>query len=41
MLEAQQRVISLDPQASTVNVNADWGGVQATRLMADLIAAEA
>ena len=40
MLEAQQRVISLDPQAPTVNVNADWGGVQATRMMAERIAAE-
>jgi vanillate O-demethylase monooxygenase subunit len=40
MLEAQQRVISLDPQASTVNVNADWGGVQAMRMMAEMIAAE-
>lgn len=41
MLEAQQRVISLDPAAPTVNVHADWGGVQATRMMAELIAAEA
>jgi vanillate monooxygenase len=40
MLEAQQRVISLDPQAPTVNVHADWGGVQATRMMAEMIAAE-
>jgi phenylpropionate dioxygenase-like ring-hydroxylating dioxygenase large terminal subunit len=40
MLEAQQRVISLDPTAGTVNVPADWGGVQATRMMAELIAAE-
>jgi vanillate O-demethylase monooxygenase subunit len=41
MLEAQQRVISLDPTTPTVNVNADWGGVQATRMMAELIASEA
>ena len=41
MLEAQQKNIELDPSASTVNVHADWGGVQATRLMAELIAAEA
>jgi hypothetical protein len=34
-------VISLDPSAPTVNVNADWGGVQATRMMAEMIAAEA
>ena len=41
MLEAQQRNIGLDPQAGTVNVHADWGGVQATRMMEQLIAAEA
>jgi phenylpropionate dioxygenase-like ring-hydroxylating dioxygenase large terminal subunit len=41
VLEAQQRNIELDPSASTVNVNADWGGVQAMRMMERLIAAEA
>ena len=41
VLEAQQRNIELDPRASTVNVNADWGGVQAMRMMERLIANEA
>jgi vanillate monooxygenase len=40
ILEAQQRCIELDPEASTVNVHADWGGVQARRLMARLIEQE-
>ncbi|HVA12541.1 MAG TPA: aromatic ring-hydroxylating dioxygenase subunit alpha [Stellaceae bacterium] len=40
MLEAQQRNIALDPVASTVNVHADWGGVQAMRMMEQMIAAE-
>ncbi|MGH7035381.1 MAG: Rieske 2Fe-2S domain-containing protein [Stellaceae bacterium] len=41
ILEAQQRSIELDEAAPQVNVQADWGGVQARRLMAELIAAEA
>ena len=41
MLEAQQKNIEIDPAAPTVNVNADWGGVQATRMIERLIAAEA
>jgi vanillate O-demethylase monooxygenase subunit len=41
ILEAQQRNISLAPEASTVNVHGDWGGVQATRMMSEMIAAEA
>jgi vanillate monooxygenase len=40
ILEAQQRCIELDPEAPTVNVHADWGGVQARRLMARLIEQE-
>lgn len=40
MLEAQQKNIDFDPAAPTVNVNADWGGVQATRMIERLIAAE-
>jgi vanillate O-demethylase monooxygenase subunit len=40
MLEAQQRNIELDPHAGTVNVNADWGGVQAVRMMERLIVDE-
>jgi vanillate O-demethylase monooxygenase subunit len=41
ILEAQQRSIELNEAAPQVNVNADWGGVQARRLMDQLIAAEA
>jgi phenylpropionate dioxygenase-like ring-hydroxylating dioxygenase large terminal subunit len=41
ILEAQQRCIALDPEAPTVNVHADWGGVQARRLMDRLMADEA
>jgi phenylpropionate dioxygenase-like ring-hydroxylating dioxygenase large terminal subunit len=40
MLEAQQRVVEIDPAAATVNVNADWGSVQMRRLLAQLIAEE-
>ena len=40
ILEAQQQIIALDPETATVNVNADWGGVQATRMMEQLIGAE-
>jgi len=40
ILEAQEKCIALDPNAPTVNVNADWGGVQARRLMSQLIAEE-
>lgn len=40
ILEAQQRCIELDPDAPTVNVQADWGGVQARRLMTRLIEQE-
>jgi phenylpropionate dioxygenase-like ring-hydroxylating dioxygenase large terminal subunit len=41
ILEAQQRNIELDPSAPIVSVNADWGGVQAMRMMDQLIGAEA
>ena len=41
ILEAQQRTIDLDETAPTINVNADWGGVQARRLMDQLIRSEA
>ncbi len=41
ILEAQQRSIELDHDAPQVNVHADWGGVQARRLMDQLIRAEA
>ena len=41
MLEAQQSVIELAPDAPTLNVHADWGGVQARRLVTQLIAGEA
>jgi vanillate O-demethylase monooxygenase subunit len=40
ILEAQQRCIALDPDAPTVNVHADWGGVQARRLVAALLQQE-
>jgi phenylpropionate dioxygenase-like ring-hydroxylating dioxygenase large terminal subunit len=40
ILEAQQSCIALDPDAPTVNVNADWGGVQARRLVASLLEEE-
>ena len=41
ILEAQQKNIELDYDSPQVNVNADWGGVQARRLMDQLIKAEA
>jgi phenylpropionate dioxygenase-like ring-hydroxylating dioxygenase large terminal subunit len=41
ILEAQERCIALDPDAPTVNVHADWGGVQARRLIAALLKQEA
>jgi phenylpropionate dioxygenase-like ring-hydroxylating dioxygenase large terminal subunit len=41
ILEAQQRNIELKPDAPTLNVHADWGGVQARRLMDQLIQQEA
>jgi vanillate O-demethylase monooxygenase subunit len=41
ILEAQEKCIALDPAAPTVNVQADWGGVQARRLTGQLIAEEA
>ncbi len=41
ILEAQQRCITLDPAAPTVNVHGDWGGVQARRMVAALIENEA
>jgi len=40
ILEAQQTCIALDPAAPTVNVHADWGGVQARRLVAQLLDSE-
>ncbi len=40
ILEAQQRNIELDYDAPQVNVHADWGGVQARRLMDRLIQQE-
>jgi vanillate O-demethylase monooxygenase subunit len=40
ILEAQQKIIELDPASPTVNVQADWGGVQARRLMAQLLESE-
>jgi phenylpropionate dioxygenase-like ring-hydroxylating dioxygenase large terminal subunit len=40
ILEAQERCIALDPTAPTVNVQGDWGGVQARRLMDALIERE-
>jgi vanillate O-demethylase monooxygenase subunit len=41
MLEAQQRIIDLDPAAPTVDVRGDVGGLQARRIVERLIAAEA
>jgi phenylpropionate dioxygenase-like ring-hydroxylating dioxygenase large terminal subunit len=41
ILEAQQRNIELKPEAPTLNVHADWGGVQARRLLDQLIQQEA
>jgi len=41
MLEAQQRTIELAPDAPTINVHGDWGGVQARRLVAQLVDDEA
>jgi phenylpropionate dioxygenase-like ring-hydroxylating dioxygenase large terminal subunit len=40
ILEAQQKNIALDDDAPQVNVHADWGGVQARRLMDQLIKQE-
>ncbi len=40
MLEAQQASIDLAPDAATVNVHGDWGGVQARRMVERLIADE-
>ena len=40
MLEAQQRTIELDPLAPTLNVTGDWGGVQARRMVGELIDTE-
>jgi vanillate O-demethylase monooxygenase subunit len=41
LLEAQQATIELAPDAPTVSVHGDWGGVHARRLMAQLIDREA
>jgi vanillate O-demethylase monooxygenase subunit len=40
MLEAQQRMIEIDPLAPTLTVQGDWGGVQARRLVEARIAKE-
>jgi phenylpropionate dioxygenase-like ring-hydroxylating dioxygenase large terminal subunit len=40
ILEAQQCTIEIDPLAPTLNVNGDWGGVQARRMVDALIAQE-
>jgi phenylpropionate dioxygenase-like ring-hydroxylating dioxygenase large terminal subunit len=40
MLEAQQRMIELDPLAPTLSVHGDWGAVQARRLVEARIAQE-
>ena len=40
ILEAQQRCIEIDAAAPTLNVHADWGGVQARRLVDRLIEQE-
>jgi len=40
ILEAQQRNIALDPDTPEISVHGDWGGVQARRLMGELITAE-
>lgn len=40
MIEAQQRNIDLDPEARRVNVATDAGGLQAARIVAELVAAE-
>lgn len=40
ILEAQQKCIELDPEAPTVNVHGDWGGVQARRLVTQLLERE-
>jgi len=40
ILEAQQKCIESDPDAPTVNVHGDWGGVQARRLVAAMLAEE-
>ncbi len=41
MLEAQQATIERAPDAPIVSVHGDWGGVQARRLVAQLVDAEA
>jgi vanillate O-demethylase monooxygenase subunit len=38
MIEAQQKIIDLDPEAPVVSVRADLGGLQARRLVAQLSA---
>lgn len=40
IIEAQQRIIDLDPAAATINVAGDAGGVQARRMVDRLIALE-
>ena len=40
MIEAQQRVIDLDPSAPVVNVVGDAGGVHARRIVERLLAEE-
>jgi phenylpropionate dioxygenase-like ring-hydroxylating dioxygenase large terminal subunit len=40
ILEAQQRSIELSPEAPSINVHGDWGGVQARRMIERLIGAE-
>jgi len=40
ILEAQQKNIEFDAQAPTLNIQADWGGVHAVRMMQELIAKE-
>jgi phenylpropionate dioxygenase-like ring-hydroxylating dioxygenase large terminal subunit len=40
VLEAQQKNIELDPGAPEISVHGDWGGVNARRMMAQLIAEE-
>jgi phenylpropionate dioxygenase-like ring-hydroxylating dioxygenase large terminal subunit len=40
MLEAQERCIALDPDAPIVSVQGDWGGVQARRLVMQLLERE-
>jgi hypothetical protein len=40
ILDARQKNIELDPQAPTLNTQADWSGVHAVRMMQELIARE-